>query len=189
MQEIFLFRLSWGNPNTEPPAGRPRILAEIASAVRHPCPPEFEAACQRLHTLGDGYWVSFGMLEPRRKNREWSRERKAACRRQKLEQRIKRKYPLFADQLIQEEIAKKPDYFDGGALNADVEAAREAALQRRDDLFNRFASAIGVLFVYEDEKAAAPATQPEIVTSDKWALSEMTRWKGLHVDLHDWASK
>ena len=148
MQELYLFQLTWSNPYTEPPEGKPRLLAEICSVVRHPAPKEFVEACERLHALGDGYGVRFFALKPRQKQREWTRERKAAHRRRLLEQRVKRKNPLFADEFIAQAIAQKPSYFEGDA-RPDIESAREAALQSQDDEYHRFAANVGILFIYD----------------------------------------
>jgi len=150
-RELYIHQLSWCNPYTEPPNGKPRILAEICSVIRHPEPQEFVEACKRLHVLGDGYGTRFFALSPRQKQREWTRERKAAHRRRLLEQRIKHKSPMFAIEFIKQEIDRKPHYFEGDALDLDIEIAREAALQRIDDLYNRFAANVGILFVYDSD--------------------------------------
>nr|AGI37710.1 hypothetical protein KPC_027 [Klebsiella pneumoniae]ARD68294.1 Hypothetical protein [Klebsiella pneumoniae]ARD68483.1 Hypothetical protein [Klebsiella pneumoniae]ASO64275.1 Hypothetical protein [Klebsiella pneumoniae]QEQ68860.1 hypothetical protein [Klebsiella pneumoniae] len=43
----------------------------------------------------------------------WSDERKAAVRRRNMQARIHRVAPLFADELIERELAARPEYFNG----------------------------------------------------------------------------
>lgn len=43
----------------------------------------------------------------------WSDERKAAVRRRNMQARINRVAPLFADELIERELAARPEYFNG----------------------------------------------------------------------------
>lgn len=61
--------------------------------------------------LGKGWVVSCGphMPEPRR----LSPEAKSKIRRKNLERRVEKKAPLFANDLIQIELAKDPDYYEG----------------------------------------------------------------------------
>uniref|UniRef100_UPI001D0EB0F0 hypothetical protein n=1 Tax=Klebsiella pneumoniae TaxID=573 RepID=UPI001D0EB0F0 len=43
----------------------------------------------------------------------WSDERKATVRRRNMQARINRVAPLFADELIERELAARPAYFNG----------------------------------------------------------------------------
>ncbi len=61
---------------------------------------------------GAGYAVCVDFLDERQIKR-WSDERKAAVRRRNMQARIHRVAPLFADELIERELAARPEYFNG----------------------------------------------------------------------------
>lgn len=63
-----------------------------------------------------------------------SPEAKAKRRRDNLRKRIMKKAPLFVDQLMQREIAKKPDYYDPAAIaKQPTTAAIIARLEAESD--------------------------------------------------------
>ena len=119
-----IYRVEWSNPYTEPPAGQPRILAEIY--VPEPrdvlMPPEIEA----MHRIGSGYSITIrSLVQP---PVERSPEAKAATRQKLLRNRMEAKYPLLADDMIAQDIARKPDYYLDGTSDRDAaKAARIAA--------------------------------------------------------------
>lgn len=86
-------------------------LFELASEVvlaGQPCPD----SVKRLWIAGGDYAVCVDFLDiqpPRR----WSKERKAAVRRKRLEARIEKLAPLFKAELIQRELDSRQDYFSG----------------------------------------------------------------------------
>ena len=43
--------------------------------------------------------------------RRWSQEAKARVRQRNLRKRMERKFPLFAETFIADELAKRPDYY------------------------------------------------------------------------------
>lgn len=61
---------------------------------------------------GSGYAVCVDFLGQKQIQR-WSDERKAAVRRRNMQARINRVAPLFADELIERELAARPEYFNG----------------------------------------------------------------------------
>ncbi len=61
-------------------------------------------------------FLSFDRAKPRRR---YSAEAKAKIRRQRLEARVQKKAPLFAEQLISEALAKKPDYFSPDGIREE----------------------------------------------------------------------
>jgi hypothetical protein len=61
---------------------------------------------------GSGYAVCVDFLGQKQIQR-WSDERKAAVRRRNMQARINRVAPLFADELIERELAARPAYFNG----------------------------------------------------------------------------
>ena len=65
----------------------------------------------------DPYWVPgkvaicWNGIYPER--RKLSKEGLASVRQKRLRRRLERKFPLFADALFEEELAKKPEFFAG----------------------------------------------------------------------------
>ena len=105
-----LWALSWHSPYTEPPDGKPRDLAAVMLADtnghRAPCPQWL----LDLHKPGDGYSIYYSFL-PDKPARRLSDEAKFSIRRKRLEARIRKKYPLFAESMIADAIQRKPDYY------------------------------------------------------------------------------
>jgi len=109
----FLFRLSWFNNYTDPPDGRPRVIAEIFIPTKPgQGAPNTPNELKGLTKLGDGYGISVTALSAPQK--EWTIERKIKNRNRLLRSRIERKYPMFADQFVEAEIKRKPEYFIDG---------------------------------------------------------------------------
>lgn len=109
----FVYFASWLNAHTEPPAGQPRVKAAVYLSCAltgrtgaGPTPPEIIAACQ---PLGSGYTVSLACIEP--EPRRLPLASKQSIRRKRLAARLRKKVPMFADQLIAEEIKRRPEYF------------------------------------------------------------------------------
>jgi len=109
----FLWQLAWSNPCTNPPAGHPRLLAEVLV----PCDYPGQGASKRpadllaLHQHGSGYSVTSRAIMPA--SRQLSQESLASVRQKRLSRRIERQAPLLAEQLIADELAAKPDYYAG----------------------------------------------------------------------------
>lgn len=120
-----LFRVEWNNPYTEPPDGAPRILAEIflPDAVDGKPPPEIRAIPV---TPGGGYSLSIRAISP--PSRQLPVQTLARVRRKRLERRVRAKTPLFADEFIAGELARKPDYY-AGITDPGIEARKQAALE------------------------------------------------------------
>jgi hypothetical protein len=84
------------------------ITRPVPSA--HPTPPIIDRALKIIgYGNGWGLSVSPEMPEPRR----LSPEAKGKLRRKSLERRIEKQAPLFASDLIQIELAARPEYFAG----------------------------------------------------------------------------
>lgn len=125
-----LYQLAWSNPYTEPPEGRPRILAEIFVPAEHPgagapgAPREIAEYPRRA-----GYTMFVSGIEGM--PRQLAPEQRGRIRRQRLEKREGKRFPLFAEQFVQEELTAKPQYFAGyNDLDQAVADERER-LQRR----------------------------------------------------------
>ncbi len=103
-----LWQIAWGNPYTTPPEGAPRVLAEyFCPGHVSQCPREIS---DFAYSLGGGYGLGVSHFEH---HRRLSQESKASIRKKRLKDRVEKTAPLFAEQIIADEIAKKPEYFDG----------------------------------------------------------------------------
>lgn len=114
-----LFAIEWSNPNTEPPAGAPRVLCEVFTFEQHP-PDEYR---QFKWSLGGGYSSVIRFISP--PGGKLSRESLATVRRKRLARRVNKKVPLLADFFIQQELDRKPDYYNG-VTDEILEQRREA---------------------------------------------------------------
>jgi len=105
-----IWRVAWTNPYSPPPNGDMVLAEEVVEdwrAAPGKTPPE------RLVALADrnpGYGISWawGSTEPRRR---WSKEAKARERRRRLRKRMNAKYPLFAEQFIEQELRNRAAYY------------------------------------------------------------------------------
>lgn len=129
-----VWRVIW-NGNDEPPNGV-TILCEKFEYENSPyCrqrPPEIEAA---YPGVGKGYIVTWQPVEEPPK--QMPPEKLAEIRKKRLERRTKAKYPLFADQVIAEEIAKNPNYYSG-ITDPEIEANRQRIIQNEIDQIKRW---------------------------------------------------
>jgi len=98
------YSLAWRRPDLPPPG--PRILLAMLVPRGARCPPEIEAAWKP----GAGYAICWELVT-QRPIRRWSREAKAKARIRNLRQRMERRYPLFAETFIQEELERRPGYY------------------------------------------------------------------------------
>jgi hypothetical protein len=79
--------------------------------------------------------------------KQQSREQKIAHRKRNLKRRIEKKYPLFADEFIQDELERKKEYFDGYHPG---DAERELMFREERETYETFTSNPNHLFVYSD---------------------------------------
>lgn len=140
-----LIQLAWKNPRTEPPNGL-RVLAEIFRPQSHPEARRAPAEFDDLYSLGDGYGkvFSFPALVPMR---ELPPESLAAVRKKRTQRRIQKRYPLFADQFVAEEIASKPQYYSG-VTREDLREAKDRVLQAESERLAYLTAHMGELLIY-----------------------------------------
>lgn len=103
------YSLRWRLPH-KPCPGPPELVSVVVEAG--------QAAPEEVMTrwvAGSGYAVCVDFLGEK-PVRRWSDERKAAVRRRNLQVRIRRVAPLFADELIERELAARPAYFNGKSV-------------------------------------------------------------------------
>jgi len=131
-----VWRVTWGNPYKDPPNGQERVLAEYFEFPGGPYwsqhPPEIDEA---YPGVGQGYVISWSYVaEP---VQQLSQERLANVRRKRLERRARQKYPLLADQIISEELARNPDYYNG-ITDPKLQAARDQMMELDQDNLARW---------------------------------------------------
>ena len=123
-----LWRVEWGNPYTDPPEGE-RILIEVYRPVGHAechrCPEEIRAIKSQVG-FGSGYFVTWRGIKNPPKPR--SKETLASIRRKRLERRMRNKFPLLADEFIEDKLRSNPDYY-AGETDPKLEATRQATIQ------------------------------------------------------------
>lgn len=152
----FLHRIEWRNPYTKPEEF-PQCLCEIYTETSKR-PHEIE---QFPVTRGGGYGPTVRCVEAP-SGRRLSKAALASSRKKRLQKKLEKKYPLFAGQLVEQEMAKKPDYYEGVTdpkLLADAEAVRAFYSER----YQRLVASKGKLVIYAQEpaecKALAEATR------------------------------
>ena len=132
--------ISWGNPYTSPPDGAPRHL--WACSVPWPVPGMtnkelldygFSMAPEVPHDCGYAHCIGFETIKPRRR---MSPEGKASIRRKRMEARIWKRDPLFAEQFIAEQL-KRP-YFDPEKIAQYDKARRKKIEEYRREIFESF---------------------------------------------------
>jgi len=133
--EFTIWSIRWGHPNRTPPDGKPKCLGQ--KVVRydgpwgHTCPPELEG----LKQLGDGYslTVTFVSKPPRM----LPEQALASVRLKRLRRRVEAKCPLFAEQIIADEIASNPDYY-AGVTRPDLLAQHQAIVDAEREAYDRY---------------------------------------------------
>lgn len=136
-----LWQIAWGNPYTTPPEGAPRVLAEYF------CPGHITQCPQEIrnftYSLGGGYGLGVSHFEFARR---LSQQSKASIRQKRLEARVEKKAPLFAEQFIAEAIQKKPEYYAGVTA-----PETERALHEHDERVAWLQQNANTLIVYAQE--------------------------------------
>ncbi len=129
--DVFMWSVVWFNRYTEPPDGLPRCLMQAVFRVPkgRGCPRPPADMLGLLDELGMGSgWTTSATFVPH-PVKSWSPERRFKYRRQMLENRIRKKYPLFAERFIEEAMRQRPEYYGlapegerGGDRNASAES-------------------------------------------------------------------
>jgi hypothetical protein len=146
----YLWSLRWANPYTSPPDGLPRVRAEVFFPVGNPgygwggCPAELK----ELHIPGDGWCISGGAVST--PPRQLSQETLASVRRQRLVRRVAAKYPLLAEQIVEEELARRPAYY-AGVTDANIQAQRDKTLRQQAAHLQPLIETPGVIHWYDKE--------------------------------------
>lgn len=114
MVEKWRCRLFWGNPCTSPPNGMPRTVIAILCDRPHPIPVEITSISGpgSDYAPGTGWAIGWERID-QRPIRRWSQEARARVRQRNLRRKIDKKFPLFAEDFIAEELARRQQYYAG----------------------------------------------------------------------------
>lgn len=125
-----VWTVEWGNPYKDPPDGvflLAKSFQPVGSEFWSKHPPEIDAA---YPGFGKGYCVTWRCVSSLPKR--LSKEKLKNVRRKRLERRIKNKYPLFADEMIKEEMKKKKNYYDG-ITDPDIQARQDEIYKKHEE--------------------------------------------------------
>lgn len=133
-----VWNIQWNNPYTKPPEGMPRVLAEFFFPSDDPrariCPDEVMEYYNHHNLFGSGYDIHWQSVSAPPKI--ISQENLSSIRKKRLERRVKKKYPLFAEQFIAEEIEAKHDYYSG-ITDSQIEQRRASVLEEEQERLQR----------------------------------------------------
>lgn len=128
-----VWSIQWNNPYTQPPEGMPRVLAEFFYFNDDPrarlLPDDVSEYFDKHCVLGGGYSIYW---QPVYLPREASDpEKLVKIRKERLKKRITKKYPLFAEQFIEEELKKKKNYYEG-SLDTKEEQEKASITEKEE---------------------------------------------------------
>jgi hypothetical protein len=139
----FHYQIKWTNPYTSP--NGPVVKAEMFESLQQRemrvlagenlVPEEIS----KYHQIGDGYGVYISSVKSPYKT--LSIEKLAVIRKKRLQRRMLKKYPLFADQFIKEETERKPDYYMG-YTDKQIEENKNKILDENKKYLAKFFEAI-----------------------------------------------
>jgi hypothetical protein len=128
-----VWKIQWSNPYTNPPEGQERVITKkfvwYESEFYNRCPSEFST----FNFPGYGLFWS-AVMKPSKQLPESTLK---SIRRKRLERRVENKYPLFADEFIQEELESKSEYYDG-KTDPDLKTGRDQVFDRMREIYEEF---------------------------------------------------
>jgi hypothetical protein len=154
----FLYSIRWLNPYNRP-ADWPEVLCEMVTDSNR-LPAEIQSYPL---TRGGGYGVVIQPLAPAL-TRQLSQESLAQQRLGRLARRMRRKYPLWAEQFIAEAIAAKPQFY-AGVTDAPLEEARQNLLAKEAARRLYLTQHWGELLVYATEPEGCQARAEALLAS------------------------
>jgi hypothetical protein len=164
-----LHKIQWSSQHSDPPAGAPRVLAEVFTIDRNP-----PAGFYELRTAGGGYSCTESYIEEP-SIKELSQKSLASVRRKRLARRVTAKVPLFADFFIQQAIDAKPDFYNGITGEAYIKARNEV-LEMEAKRFEFLKNNIGKIIVYGEEpiecKERAARLRAEVLANQQRHLTK-----------------
>jgi len=122
LNRLSVLTVGWLNPHSLPPANVATIDGRLIWACTVLDRAE-ERAIKEEHmptvVPGSGWNHGWTCILPQ--PRRWSADRKAAARRENLRRRLQHRFPLFAAELEQRELARRPYYYDPRCIEAGTD--------------------------------------------------------------------
>ncbi|GAA5533825.1 hypothetical protein [Deinococcus aluminii] len=117
---VYEYSLAYYTRYREPPDGIDRVQLRVRVEAAPgqggpPTPPEILARWQELGGPGGRWVVCSQFVEPPPERR--SQEHRARQRLGNLQRRMEKKAPLFAEQLVTDQLARRPGYFAGESVD------------------------------------------------------------------------
>jgi len=135
---IFLYQIRWRNPYTV--GDKQKVLAEMATYDRI-VPPEI-----RAYPAPVGYGVCITPMD-KPSGHQLSQETLARVRKGRAEKKIKKRWPLFAGEFMEQELKSKGDYYEG-ITDPKLEQAKQEGEQAYKERFDFLAANANKLLVY-----------------------------------------
>jgi hypothetical protein len=113
----YSWSVRWANPYTKQPNGLPRVLIEQVIAPKEKrwssryVPGCCEMLIEQFQAKAIYSYSLYVDAHDTKPTRALSLKAKQSIRRKRLETRIRAKYPLFADEMIAQALAAKPEYY------------------------------------------------------------------------------
>lgn len=165
------FRIEWFNAHTDPPDGAPRVLCEVYVIEGNKPPAEFT---NFPFSHGGGYSVTSSHVPfPARVLPQSSL---ASIRRKKLEARIKEKYPMFSEQFLDEELKRKPDYYNG-ITEESLQIAKDNVLKSEKERYEFFLENIDMVIIHAQEPEACKERSRKLLEEIKQQKAEFAAKK------------
>lgn len=137
----FHYQIRWNNPYTEPPEGKPLVIAEMFETIEQRkqrvnggdgyFPERLSAMCE----LGSGYGCHITAITTPHK--KLPKVTLAEVRKKRIKRRMQAKYPMLADIFVAEEIERKPEYY-AGETDPRIEAMQDEAIREEEEIYQRF---------------------------------------------------
>jgi hypothetical protein len=129
-----VWQVIWSNPYTDPPGGEERVRAEMFvpydSEFYNKCPQEID----EKKVLGKWCITWSAVMAP---PRQLTEDALKSVRQKRLKRRMEKKYPLFADQLVDAEMKKKPDYYEG-KTDPEIQNAKDQVIEAEKERFEKY---------------------------------------------------
>ena len=109
------YTVTWRNPYKPRPAGLPKILCSS------PFEEELTLPWIIASNWGINAWAIGIYFEHPKQKRKMDEEKRASMRRKRMQTRVEKTAPLFADEFEKKELQQRPEYFAGKSQVDDAE--------------------------------------------------------------------
>lgn len=142
----FHYQIRWNNEYTDPPEGKPRVIAEMFETIEQRKQrmmngdKAFPKRLAELCELGSGYGCHITSVNTPHK--KLSKESLAKVRKKRIKRRMQTKYPMLADILVTEAIENNPNYY-AGETDPEIQSMQDEMIRKEEEFYQRFLREIG----------------------------------------------